>query len=183
MNYETTWYPSVQSAYGVIHSDRTIGDLRRIVVHDGHEGPAVIGCSPYFFSWLTDPVLNGGGALMDFGCYGADLVTLVSWRGQRPLSVIASTRQCQPDVYPKVDDDATIVITYPKTTAILQASWDWPYDRKDMEIYGQKGALFLPRKDSLLLRPGRNPQVELPAPALTGPTARSAFLPGGRGPR
>ena len=182
VNYETTWYPSVQSAYGVIHSDHTIGDLRRIVVHDGHEGPAVIGCSPYFFSWLTDPVLNGGGALMDFGCYGADLVTWLM-EGQRPLSVFATTRQCQPEVYPKVDDDATIVVTYPKTTAILQASWNWPYDRKDMEIYGQTGALFLPKKDSLLLRPGRKPQVQLPAPALKGADRRSPFLPCRGGPR
>jgi predicted dehydrogenase len=97
----------------------------------------------------------------------------VTWlmKGERPTSVFATTQQCQPDVYPKVDDDATIVVTYPKMTAILQASWDWPYDRKDMEIYGQKGALFLPKKDSLLLRPGRNPQVALPAPALKDPYA------------
>jgi predicted dehydrogenase len=85
--------------------------------------------------------------------------------------VFATTQQCQPSVYPKVDDDATIVVTYPKTTAILQASWNWPYDRKDMEIYGQTGALFLPKRDSLLLRPGRNPQVELPAPALKNPVS------------
>jgi predicted dehydrogenase len=170
VNYETTWYPSIQSAYGVIHGENRIGDLRRIVVHDGHEGPAVIGCSPYFMAWLTDPVLNGGGALMDFGCYGADLVTWLM-EGQRPTSVFAAAQHFQPDVYPKVDDDATIVITYPKAVAILQASWNWPYDRKDMEIYGQKGALFLPTRDSLLLRPGRAPQVALPAPALKDPNA------------
>jgi predicted dehydrogenase len=170
VNYETTWYPSVQSAYGVIHGENKIGDLRKIVVHDGHEGPAVIGCSPYFMAWLTDPVLDGGGALMDFGCYGADLVTWLM-KGERPTSVFAVTQHLQPDVYPKVDDEATIVITYPRTQAILQASWNWPYGRKDMEIYGRKGELRLPNKDLLLLRPGEAAEVALPVPALKDPLA------------
>jgi predicted dehydrogenase len=36
-----------------------------------------------FLSWLTDPDLNGGGALIDFGCYGADLMTWLM-DGQTP---------------------------------------------------------------------------------------------------
>jgi hypothetical protein len=31
-----------------------------------------IGVSEYFANWLYDPVKNGGGAIMDFGCYGAE---------------------------------------------------------------------------------------------------------------
>src|SRR5262249_11886414 len=90
VNYETTWYPGNQPAYGLVHEEHAIGDLRKIVVHDGHRGPKEIGCSAAFLEWLTDPVLNGGGALTDFGCYGADLI---SWlmQGQRPLSVFAVT--------------------------------------------------------------------------------------------
>jgi len=168
VNYETTWYPSIQSAFGVIHGDHRIGDLRKIVVHDGHEGPAAIGCSPTFLSWLTDPVQNGGGVTMDFGCYGADLVTWLM-EGQRPTSVVCVEQHFQPEVYPKVADESTILITYPKTQAILQASWNWPYDRKDMEIYGQKGALRLPNRDTLLVRDGRSPETALPAPALAAP--------------
>ena len=40
-----------------------IGDLRKIVVHDGHRGPKETGVSPEFFRWLTDPVENGAEAL------------------------------------------------------------------------------------------------------------------------
>jgi predicted dehydrogenase len=167
-NSETTWYASLQSAYTVIHGDHRIGELRKIVVHDGHEGPAVIGCSPAFLAWLTDPVLNGGGVTMDFGCYGADLVTWLM-EGQRPTSVSCVEQHFQPEVYPKVADESTIVITYPKTVAILQASWNWPYDRKDMEIYGQKGALRQPTRDSLLVRDGRAPEAALPVPATVAP--------------
>jgi len=170
VNYETTWYRSTQGAYDFVNGRNGIGEIRKIVVRDGHQGPAAIGCSPYFLEWLTDPVLNGGGALMDFGCYGADLVTWLM-KGQRPTSVFAVTQNFQPGAYPKVDDEATIVVTYPRAQAIIQASWNWPYGRKDMDIYGQSGAVRLPDRNSLLLRKGDAPDVALPAPALAGPNA------------
>ena len=42
---------------------------------DGHNGPSEIHVQPEFFAWLSDPVKNGAGALFDFGCYGANLMT------------------------------------------------------------------------------------------------------------
>jgi predicted dehydrogenase len=51
------------------------GAIRKVVVHDGHSGPVEIGCNAEFVAWLTDPVRNGGGAVVDFGCYGANLIT------------------------------------------------------------------------------------------------------------
>jgi len=139
VNYETSWYPSNHAAYKILHRG-DIGDVRKVVVHDGHEGPKEINVEPEFFNWLTDPKLNGGGALFDFGCYGADLTTWLM-DGQRPLTVTAVTQQIKPDIYQRVDDEATIVLTYPKAQAILQASWNWPHSRKDMEVYGQTGSV------------------------------------------
>ena len=92
-------------------------------------------------AWLGDPKLNGAGALYDFGCYGADLVTWLM-DGKRPLTVTAVTQTIKPDKYPHVDDEATIILTYPKTQVILQASWNWTFDRKDMEMYGTTGTLM-----------------------------------------
>lgn len=164
VNYETTWYPSNQEAYSIIHDQHAIGSIRKVVVHDGHRGPKEIGCSPDFLKWLTDPVLNGGGALTDFGCYGANLITWLM-KGQRPTSVFAVTQKIKPDVYPKVDDEATILLTYPNTQGIIQASWNWPFDRKDMEIYGQSGQVLVPRKDLLKVRAGNTPETDKsPAP-------------------
>ncbi len=74
-NYETTWYPTNQQVFEMIHTDNAIGPIRKMVIHDGHQGPVEIGCSPDFLKWLTNPVKNGGGAVMDFGCYGANLMT------------------------------------------------------------------------------------------------------------
>lgn len=140
-NYETTWYGSNHKAYAMIHGDKAIGDIRKMVVHDGHEGPKEIGVNPEFLEWLTDPVENGAGALFDFGCYGANLATWLM-NGQRPLTVTAVTQQIKPNIYPKVDDEATIILTYPKAQAVIQASWNWPFSRKDMEVYGQTGYVF-----------------------------------------
>ena len=138
VNYETTWYRSNQEVYRIVHERQKIGDLRKIVVHDGHQGPIEIGCNEEFLEWLTDPVLNGGGALTDFGCYGANLITWLM-KNERPTSVTAITQQMKPDKYPKVEDEATILLTYPKMQGIVQASWNWPYNRKDMEVYGTEG--------------------------------------------
>jgi predicted dehydrogenase len=140
-NYETTWYGSNRKAYGMLDS---IGEIRKLVVHDGHQGPKEINVPPEFFEWLTDPVKNGAGALTDFGCYGANQITWLM-KGERPLSVFAVTQQIKPDIYPKVDDEATIVVTYPKAQGIIQASWNWPFGRKDIEIYGQHGYMIADR--------------------------------------
>lgn len=140
-NYETTWYGSNHRAWQMLHEQEMFGDAVKVVVHDGHQGPKEIGVNKEFLEWLTDPRLNGGGALMDFGCYGADLITWLM-KGQRPLSVSAITQQIKPHIYPNVDDEATIVVTYPKALGIIQASWNWPYNRKDMEIYGSRGYIM-----------------------------------------
>ena len=117
---------------------RAAGDIRKMVALDGHSGPKAINVQPEFLDWLSDPVRNGGGALFDFGCYGANLMTWMM-DNQRPLAVTAITQHFQPAVYPRVDDEATILLEYPKAQGIIQASWNWPFNRKDFEVYGDHG--------------------------------------------
>lgn len=137
-NYETTWYASYQQLNEMVNEQQAIGTIRKMVVHDGHNGPIEIGCSKDFTNWLTDPVKNGAGALMDFGCYGANLMTWLM-KGETPIAVTAIARHLKPNVYPKVDDDATIVVEYPEATGIIEASWNWPYGIKDLEVFGKTG--------------------------------------------
>jgi predicted dehydrogenase len=150
VNYETSWYRSNHAAYDLLH-EGALGEVRKVVVHDGHNGPKEIGVEPEFLAWLTDPRRNGGGALFDFGCYGADLMTWLM-DGRRPLAVSAVTQQIKPQIYTRVDDEATIVLTYPKAQAIIQASWNWPFDRKDMEVYGQSGYVITVKRDDIRVR-------------------------------
>lgn len=168
VNYFTTWDPNRKAAYSLVHEGK-IGDVRKLVAHDGHKGPKEIGVGPEFLGWLTDPKLNGAGALYDFGCYGADFMTWLM-NGERPLTVTAVTQQIKPDVYPKVDDEATIVLTYPKAQAILQASWNWPFGRSDVEIYGKTGTVFTQGKDQLEVRlPGEKQANTVTAQPLPEP--------------
>jgi glucose-fructose oxidoreductase len=167
VSYETTWYRSNRAAYELVN-ENAIGEIRKVVIHEGHPGPKEIGVGPEFLAWLTDPKLNGGGALFDFGCYGADLMTWLM-EGRRPDSVTAVTQRIKPDIYPRVDDEATIILTYPKTQAIVQASWNWPFSRKDMEVYGQKGYAITVGRDQVRVRlPGQEEKLTdakpLPAP-------------------
>ena len=139
VNYETTWYSSNKAVYDEIEQGK-LGDLRKVVVHDGHEGPKEIHVQPEFLKWLNDPTKNGQGALYDFGCYGADLMTW--WmQGETPLSVTAVGQIDKPNIY-SVYDDATIILRYPKAQAVLMPSWDWTFARKDSEIYGTAGYMI-----------------------------------------
>jgi predicted dehydrogenase len=137
-DYETSWYPTTAQSFKMVKDENFVGALRKVVIHDGHQGPKEIGCDKVFLDWLTDPVLNGGGAIVDFGCYGCNLMTALT-KGVRPISVAAVTRRFKPEIYPEVDDEATIIISYPESQCIIQASWNWPFGRKDMEIYGVTG--------------------------------------------
>lgn len=155
-NYETTWYGSNHAAKHLLYSEaETFGPIRKMVLHHGHKGPIEIGCNPEFLAWLTDPELNGGGALTDFGCYGANLATWLM-NGEKPTSVMAVTQQIKPDLYPKVDDEATIVLTYPSAQAIIQASWNWNYNRKDMEVYCRDGYVHCPTRSDLKIMRSEN---------------------------
>jgi predicted dehydrogenase len=136
VNYETTWYSSNKAVMDMV-ADGKLGEVRKVVVHDGHQGPKEIGVQPEFLKWLTDPALNGAGALYDFGCYGADLMTVLM-HGEAPVSVTAVAQTDKPGIYPHVDDDATIILRYKDAQAVLMPSWDWTFARKDMEVYGTK---------------------------------------------
>jgi len=150
VNYETTWYPSNKAAYEEVRENR-IGEIRRVVVHDGHEGPKEIGVQPEFLKWLTDPEQNGAGALYDFGCYGVDLMTWLM-QGETPQTVTAVVNHDKPGIYPRVDDDATIVLQYPHAQAVIQPSWNWPFGRKDMEVYGATGYAITVAADKVRIR-------------------------------
>lgn len=165
-NFETSWYGSTHEAYQIAVDEERIGALRKIVFRTGHQGPAEIGCSSEFLEWLTDSTLNGAGALTDFGCYGANIATWLM-KTENPVSISCITQQIKPDIYPQVDDDATIIISYPTTQVIIQASWNWPYNRKDMDIYGVSGHVQCQNAtDMLVVEKGESTPKERTAASL-----------------
>lgn len=172
VNYETTWYASNADALRLA-SQGALGEIRKVVVHDGHEGPEEIGVGPEWLPWLTDPKRNGAGALFDFGCYGADLVTVLT-HGETPLSVTAVSQTDKPHIYPNVEDDSTVIVRYPKMQAVLMPSWNWSFARKDMELYGTKGMVTTVGAASVRVRHrGENEEKLAPSPTLPASQATS----------
>lgn len=149
-NFETSWYAGLREAHALTR--RAFAPITRAVFSHGHPGPIVIGCQPEFVDWLIDPVENGGGAMMDFGCYG---VALMTWLmdGQRPSEVLATHSTQRPGEHPRVDDDSTILLTYANgATGVVQGSWCWPHPCKSAEIYSQSGAVYSAEWDRLSVR-------------------------------
>lgn len=161
-NFETSWYASVREAERLVSTGER-APIRRMVFRHGHKGPREIGCSPEFLSWLTDPEANGGGAVVDFGCYGAVLATWLM-EGRRPTTIVASRATLKPSVYPRVDDDATIVLTYPGATAVIQASWAWTHDNKEMDLHTERGSIHAGKWDDLSVREENGPPKSVRPP-------------------
>ncbi|MDP9159711.1 MAG: Gfo/Idh/MocA family oxidoreductase, partial [Acidobacteriota bacterium] len=107
--------------------------------------------------------------LYDFGCYGVDLTTWLM-HGETPLTVTAVVNHDKPNLYPNVDDDATIILTYPHAQAIVQGSWNWPFSRKDLEVYGTTGYVITVAANQIRVR--REPEEKesiISAPPLAAP--------------
>ena len=149
VNYWIAWSPETYTAYDRVKAG-DVGKVWRIEVRFGHGGPIEIGVSKYFGEWLNDEKRNGGGALIDFGCYGADLLR---WYLGKPESIRAITHTLKPRTY-KVDDDAVIVANYPDAVGIVQASWNWPRSINDVQVFGDKAGIFCDR-DLVELYKGR----------------------------
>ncbi len=166
VNYETTWYRSHGEIWTLLYEQKAAGEIRKMVAMDGHQGPKEINVQPEFLAWLSDPVKNGAGALFDFGCYGANLMTWMM-DTQRPLKVTALTQTDKPDIYAHVDDEATVLLEYAKAQGIIQASWNWPVSRKDFEVYGAKGYAIATGGDNLRVRlPGARAEETHTSPEL-----------------
>jgi predicted dehydrogenase len=151
VNYQMAWWPSNYTAKAQADAG-AVGKVYRLRGVVGHGGPGSEGVrSKYFFAWLTDPVQNGAGALMDFGCYNA-LWSL--WYLGRPESVYATVNRLQPERFPKVEDNATLVLHYPNAEGIFEGSWDLPRSFQDLEVFGRQGVLYM-QNGKVELRKGR----------------------------
>jgi predicted dehydrogenase len=133
-NYQMAWWPSNYAAKAAVDGGE-IGSVYRLHGVVGHGGPGSEGArNKFFFDWLTDPIKNGAGALMDFGCYNA-LWSI--WYLGMPQTVYATALHLRPERFPKVEDAATIVLSYPKAVGIFEGSWDLPRSFQDLEIFGR----------------------------------------------
>ncbi|HYM13263.1 MAG TPA: Gfo/Idh/MocA family oxidoreductase [Bryobacterales bacterium] len=169
-NYQMAWWATNYAAKQQADAG-AIGQVWRLHGIVGHGGPGSEGVrNQYFFAWLTDPVKNGAGALMDFGCYNA-LWSL--WYLGRPESVFATANHLRPERFPKVEDSADLVLHYKNGVGIFEASWDLPRSFQDLEVFGRTGSLYMTQQ-KLEIRKGKDAaevRAEPLAPEQSEPVA------------
>ncbi|MBE3109631.1 MAG: Gfo/Idh/MocA family oxidoreductase, partial [Acidobacteria bacterium] len=170
-NYDIAFYPTTYAAKAKADS----GDIGKIWRMHGIEGHGGIkkpnGIKRFFSRWLTDPVQNGAGALMDFGCYNA---LWALWYKGRPENVYASSNHLRPAEYPKVEDTAVMVLSYKDGVGIFEGSWDLPRAFQQLEVFGRTGSLRTAVDEEVAMCKGNEPEVKIDVPALApemaGPT-------------
>jgi len=163
-NYQMAWWPANYTAKEQADSG-AIGKVWRLHGVVGHGGPGSDGArNKAFFDWLTDPVENGAGSLMDFGCYNA-LWSL--WYMGRPVKVYAQVNHLRPERFPKVEDNADLVLSYPNGVGLFEGSWDLPSSYQDLEVFGLGGSVYMKNGKVTLHKSGRqNQPTDLPIEAL-----------------
>jgi predicted dehydrogenase len=139
-NYQMAWWPANYTAKQHVDTG-AIGKPWRLHGIVGHGGPGSQGPrNQHFFAWLTDPVKNGAGALMDFGCYNA-LWSL--WYMGRPDTVYAHVNHLRPETFPKVEDNSNMILGYKNGVGIFEGSWDLPRSFQDLEVFGLQGSVYM----------------------------------------
>jgi predicted dehydrogenase len=144
INYQMAWWPENYTAYELARSGE-LGKIWRVRTIIGHGGPApsdsteVVG--ERFWEWLNDEK-RGGGALLDFTCYGA---VWLRWYLGMPKSVYAVTTHTRGDQY-KTNTNATVLAAFPDNgVGIIEGSWDLPRSFQDIEVFGNKGSIYMSR--------------------------------------
>ncbi|MEZ4677192.1 MAG: Gfo/Idh/MocA family oxidoreductase [Caldilineaceae bacterium] len=178
INWPFAWWPQLQHAF-TMAANGDLGQIFQTKYRSAHAGPKELGCTPYFYNWLYDGDLNGAGALMDYCCYGAALAR--TFLGQ-PSRVTGTIGHCLKD-YITLDDNAILVMQWPRALAISEASWTQigHLTAYHAAIYGSKGTLVVEPRDNgrLLLATAEDEDgiaVDVPALPTDMRNATAYFL-------
>jgi predicted dehydrogenase len=113
----------------------------------GLAGIAEIGCPPDMAAWMTNAQLGGGGAWIDEGSHGIDLLRWLV--GDITKIAAFTTNRAKPGL--DVEDIAAAIVTY-ENGAIGEISTVWSLSadigmRNSIEIYGTEGTLMMRATD------------------------------------
>lgn len=179
VNWPFAWWPQMQHALDRVRAG-AIGRVWQVKYRAAHQGPVELGCSRFFCEWLYDEALNGAGALMDYCCYGAVLARTVIGQPESVSGVTLRTG-LKPDL--GLEDNAILVLRYPRALATTEASWTQigKVSAYTTLIYGSAGTILIePRQGARLIQAtAAEPDgLEIAAPPLPADreTASAHFL-------
>ena len=179
VNWPFAWWPNLQLATRMVLDENTIGRLLQVRYRGAHEGIVAMGHSQQFADWVEDEERAGGGALVDYCCYGAVLARVLL--GQPNAVSGLAGNFCRDDI--SVEDNAVILMQYPRAMAIAEASWTQhgKLGAYAPMIYGETGSLLVgPRAVGGLIRADLETpagvQVPVPPPPAYMENAAAHFL-------
>jgi predicted dehydrogenase len=143
VNWKTCWQPAIHTAQRLADQGR-VGRLLGIYHREGHGGPpsdfATQGpAARVGWGWLIDRTANGGGAAVDFCCYGA---AISRWFMGQPSDVLARGGHYGKANY-EVEDNAIMILGYPRGHSVTEGTWAQPAVpvRLPTMFYGEAGTI------------------------------------------
>jgi predicted dehydrogenase len=132
VNWPSTWSPAIRKMKELL-DDGAIGSLWEVHARYGSLGPLSYGSTHPGVkgptAMLTDEEKaatwwhragNGGGALLDYCCYGA---CLSRWYFGVPAQAVFGLKMNANTLYGSADDNAALTVRFPTGMAMLRATW------------------------------------------------------------
>jgi predicted dehydrogenase len=170
VNWPSTWRPAIRKVKDLLN-EGAIGDLLEVKWRNGAStGPPPRGehlsGKEKGSEWWRH-MAQGGGALLDYCCYGA---CLARWFIGEPAVAAYGIQVNLTSHYGDADDNAIIVVRFPSSLAILEGTWTtWNVGVPTGPIvYGTRGTLVVTQR-----RHGEN---ERPTQVVEVHTTRSHGL-------
>ena len=147
VNWPTMWSPAYRKAYQLIN-EGAIGDVFHIRTRTGHDMPQKeTFAQSVDFQWMGTK--EGGGAYMDFCCYGAALTV---WLMGMPKQVFGTAGNFVKSFLPGYDN-GILVMMYDKGTATIEGTWSTIGGIPGGPmIFGSKGTILLGREITLFTK-------------------------------
>lgn len=117
INYHPIWSAPMRAVQAKLDAG-AIGEIRHLEVRHAFSKSKTL--SPTYEKQFLDPLLHGGGALMDQGTYGIDYAIFLLGR---PVRVFATAKTLRPRAGLRMEDEAWVVMDYPRATAVIQGGW------------------------------------------------------------
>jgi predicted dehydrogenase len=149
VNWPSTWSPAMRKMKTLL-DEGAIGDLLEVKWRNGASmgppprGDHIPGPTKGAEWWRQTE--QGGGALLDYCCYGA---CLARWFIGEPAVAACGVQANLISHYGDADDNAIIIVRFPASLAILEGTWStWnPGVPTGPIVYGTRGTLVASRRE------------------------------------
>ena len=160
VNWPTTWRPHIRMVKKLI-DEGAIGQVWEVKWRNGASrgpltyGPRQLTGAEKASEWWHQSAA-GGGALLDYCCYGA---CLARWYVGAPAVAAQAMKANFTSQYGDAEDNAVITVRFPQALAILEGTWSTacPGVPTGPIVYGTKGTLVVTAKQLELYTASKNP--------------------------